>query len=74
MGDLKKAAAEMANLYTWETIVSILEGSSGVHLRDGPAQRVIKIAKAEQQRHLRAYDKAATPTPAPQAQDGQSHG
>ncbi|MBN5108838.1 hypothetical protein JY464_07085 [Stenotrophomonas maltophilia] len=55
----KAAAKAEAHLYVWETVVAILEGSASPD-RDraaiAPINRVIAIAKKEQQRLLAKYD------------------
>lgn len=58
---VKSAAKAMAALYTWETVVSILEGPADPgrmgRRESRDVQRVIKIAKAAQLRMLNKYDR-----------------
>lgn len=53
------AAVARSNLHAWGAVVALLEGGilSGNSTYKS-AQRVIKIAKAEMQKHLREYDAA----------------
>ena len=54
-----RAAEAHTNINTWAAVVTLLEGG---HLYSGrghiAAQRVIKIANAEQQKELAIFDKA----------------
>jgi hypothetical protein len=53
----KAAATAQANLNAWGAVVALLEGGtlSGENTHSAQ-QRVIKIAQAEMQKHLREYD------------------
>lgn len=56
----KAAAKAQAHLYVWATVVGILEGSASPHgdrAAIAPINRVIAIAKKEQQRLLAKYDR-----------------
>jgi hypothetical protein len=59
------ASKAMAELYVWDAVVSILEGSTKPRSRSGQraASRVIQICKQECQRRLREYDAAAEGAP-----------
>jgi len=52
----KAAALSMASLYGWGAVIDLLEGSSAPE-HSAAVSKVIKIAKAECQRHLAAYDR-----------------
>jgi len=56
----KRAAHAHTNLNTWGAVISILEGAMlyGNSNQHNAAVKVIKIAKAEQQKFLRAFDTA----------------
>lgn len=47
-----------ASLYLWGSVVDLLEGGSAGHCNHVALQRVIAIAKAEQQKELTRMDKA----------------
>jgi len=53
-----KQADALAELYVWETVVEILEGSTAPVSASGQkaALRVIAIAKAEQRKLFRKYE------------------
>ncbi len=53
-----KQAEALAELYVWDTIVEILEGSTAPRDASGQkaARRVIAIAKAEQRKLFRKYE------------------
>mgnify|MGYP001063246157 CR=1 FL=1 len=53
-----KQAEALAELYVWDTIVEILEGSTAPVSESGQkaALRVIAIAKAEQRKLFRKYE------------------
>jgi hypothetical protein len=52
-------ANALAEMYTWEAVISILEGSCAPRTRTGQtaADRVTKIAYAQQKKLIRVYDK-----------------
>lgn len=56
-----KQADALAELYVWDTIVEILEGSTAPRDESGQkaARKVIAIAKAEQKKLFRKYDAEA---------------
>jgi hypothetical protein len=60
MGDsqIKVAAKALAELYVWDCLVEILEGSTAPRSRSGQktAERVIALCKREQHKLLRQYD------------------
>lgn len=47
-----------ASLYFWGSVVDLLEGGSAGHCNQTALQRVIAIAKAEQQKELTRMDRA----------------
>ncbi|WP_126969020.1 hypothetical protein [Xanthomonas sp. BRIP62411] len=59
----KEQAESLAELYTWEAVVSILEGSNAPRSESGQqvASEVIGLAKAEQSKLIRIYDQQAKP-------------
>jgi len=56
-----KQADALAELYVWDTVVEILEGSTAPRDASGQkaARKVIAIAKAEQKKLFRKYDAEA---------------
>lgn len=56
-----KQADALAELYVWDTVVEILEGSTAPRDESGQkaARKVIAIAKAEQKKLFRKYDAEA---------------
>ncbi len=57
-------AHALAEMYVWESVISILEGSCAPRTKTGQAaaNRVTKIAYAQQKKLIRAYDKGKEPT------------
>ena len=53
-----KQAKALAEMYVWDTIVEILEGSTAPRDESGQkaARKVIAIAKAEQKKLFRKYE------------------
>lgn len=55
-------AKELAELYVWDAVVSILEGSTAPRTRYGvaAAKRVLKICREQKSRLMTSYDRNAS--------------
>lgn len=56
---IKEAADAMADLYTFNTIISILEGGNLHAASHDAAQKIIRICKNQMQKRLAEFDAAS---------------